>query len=99
MAVKILIKRKFKEGELKSGCKLITQARYSAMDQKGYISSETLSNIEDPNELVVVSMWQNLDSWDRWAKSELRKDSEDEIQKILDSPTEYEKYNLGVELE
>lgn len=98
MAVKIFIKRKFKEGEFKAGCKLITKARYSAMNQKGYISSETLSDIEDPNKLAVVSMWQSLDSWDRWAKSELRKESEEEIQKVLDTPTEYEKYTLGVEM-
>ena len=98
MAVKILIKRKFKEGEFKAGCKLITKVRYSAMNQEGYISSETLSDIEDPNRLVVVSMWQTLDSWDRWTGSELRKEHEDEIQSILDIPTEYEKYNLGVEL-
>jgi hypothetical protein len=43
-------------------------------------------------------MWQNLDSWNRWAQSDLRNESEDEIQKILDIPTEYEKYNLGIEL-
>ena len=98
MAVKILIKRKFKEGEFKAGCKLITKVRYSAMNQKGYISSETLSDIEDSNKLVVASMWQDLDSWDEWTRSELRKEHEGEIQKILDGPTEYEKYNLGVEL-
>jgi hypothetical protein len=28
----------------------------------------------------------------------LRKESEDQILKIVDLPTEYEKYNLGVEL-
>jgi len=98
MAVKILIKRKFKDAEFKAGCKLITKARYSAMKQVGYISSETLSDIEDPNKLVIISMWQNLDSWERWANSELRKEIEDEIQKIIDIPTEYEKYNLGVEI-
>ena len=98
MAVKILIKRKFKNGKFNAGCKLITNARYNAMKQTGYISSETLSDIEDPNKLVIVSMWQNLDSWNRWAHSELRKETEDEIQKILDRPTEYEKYNLGVEI-
>ncbi len=96
MAVKILIKRKFKNGEFKAGCKLITKARYRAMKQKGYISSETLNDIEDTSKLVIVSMWQDLSSWDRWAKSELRNECEREIEKLLDAPTEYEKYNLGV---
>ena len=98
MAVKILIKRKFKNGEFKTGCKLITKVRYSAMKQKGYISSETLSDIDDPNRVVIVSMWQDLDSWNQWVHSELRKENEEEIQKILETPAVYEKYKLGVDL-
>lgn len=97
MAVKVLIKRKFKAGGLKDGCQLITEARYNAMKQGGYISSETLSDIEDPNRVVVVSMWHSLESWNRWVNSELRSQIEGEIQKLLDTPTEIEKYNLGVQ--
>jgi heme-degrading monooxygenase HmoA len=46
---------------------------------------------------VIVSVWQDLETWNRWTQGELRKESEYEIQKILDTPTEHEKYNLGVE--
>lgn len=97
MAVKVLIKRKFKAGDLKDGYQLITQARYNAMKQVGYISSETLSDIEDPNRLVVVSMWHSLENWNRWVNSGARTQIEGEIEKLLDAPTEYEKYNLGAQ--
>ncbi len=30
-------------------------------------------------------MWQNLDSWNHWAQSDLRNESEDEVQKILEA--------------
>ncbi|MGD2269093.1 MAG: antibiotic biosynthesis monooxygenase [Desulfobacterales bacterium] len=98
MAVKVFIKRRFKAGGLKDGCQLITEARYNAMKQAGYISSETLSDIEDPNRVVVISMWHSLENWDRWKNSGVRIQIEAEIEKLLDTPTAYEKYNLGVQL-
>jgi heme-degrading monooxygenase HmoA len=98
MAVKVLIKRKFKEGNLKAGYQLVTQARYNAMKQDGYISSETLSDLSDPNKIMVVSMWHNIDNWNSWTNSEARKETEAEFEKLLDAPTEYEMYNLGVQL-
>jgi heme-degrading monooxygenase HmoA len=67
------------------------------MKQAGYISSETLSDIEDPNSVVVVSMWHSLENWDRWKNSGVRMQIEGEIEKLLDIPTAYEMYNLGVQ--
>ena len=98
MAVKVFIKRKFKESNLKAGYQLITQARYSAMKQAGYISSETLSDFSDPHKIMVVSMWHSIDHWNSWQSSEGRKENEAEFEKLLDAPTEYEMYNLGVQL-
>jgi len=42
MAVKVLIKRKVKDGKLNEVSKLLIKARYNAIGQQGYISSETL---------------------------------------------------------
>ncbi|UCH20975.1 MAG: antibiotic biosynthesis monooxygenase [Deltaproteobacteria bacterium] len=98
MAVKVLIKRKFKEGNLKAGYQLITHARYNAMKQAGYISSETLSDLSDPRKIMVVSMWHKIDNWNSWVNSDVRKKNEAEFEKLLDAPTEYEMYNLGVQL-
>ena len=98
MAVKVLIKRKVKDGKLNEVSKLLNKARYMAMSQQGYISSETLSSYDDPNNVVVVSMWQGIDGWDAWKNSELRGENEVEFEALLDGLTEYEIYNLGLNL-
>lgn len=98
MAVKIFIKRKIKEGKLKEASKFLIKARYDAMDQEGYISSETLSDCDQPNHVVVISMWQKIAHWNRWKESELRAKNEAEFASVLKGPTEYESYNLGLQV-
>lgn len=99
MAIKVFIKRKIKKGNFNEASKLLIKARSNAMSQAGYISSETLSNCDDPNKIVVVSMWQKKEDWIKWKDSELRKANEDQFEKLLDAPTEYEIYALGMRLE
>jgi len=98
MAVKVLIKRKIKDGKLNEASKLLIKARYNAMGQSGYISSETLSGCDDQNNVVVVSMWQKIENWNQWEKSELRAENEAEFETLIDGPVEYETYNLGLQL-
>ena len=98
MAVKVLIKRKIKDGNLNEASKLLTKARYNAMSQQGYISSETLSGCDDPNNVVVVSMWQRIENWNQWKNSGLRAENEANFEALLDEPVEYEAYNLGLQI-
>jgi heme-degrading monooxygenase HmoA len=99
MAVKILIKRKFNIERLKDASQLIIKARYGAMRQPGYISSETLSDLQDSSRIVVVSMWQNIDDWHTWKDSPERGEFEAEMRKLQDGPTEFESYALGMQIE
>ncbi len=98
MAVKVLIKRKIKDGKLIEVSRLLNKARYNAMGQKGYISSETLSGCDDPNNVVVISMWQRIENWNQWKNGDLRAENETAFEALLDEPTEYETYNLGLQL-
>jgi heme-degrading monooxygenase HmoA len=98
MAVKVLIKRKIKDGKLNDASKLLIKARNNAMGQKGYISSETLSGCDDPNYLLVISMWKRIEDWDQWKNDDLREENEAAFEALLDGPTEYETYNLGLQL-
>jgi len=98
MAVKVLIKRKIKNGKLSEASKLLIKARYAAMGQQGYISSETLTDCNEPNNVVVVSMWQNIEDWNQWKKSDLRSEIETGFELLLDRSTKYEAYNLGLVL-
>ena len=72
MSVKILIKRKFKEEALKNASAMLIQARTNAMGHKGYISTETLVNFEDPQSVLIVSMWQSKEEWDDYKNSATR---------------------------
>lgn len=96
MAVKVLIKRKIKNGKLAEASKLLIKARYAAMGQRGYISSETLTDFNDPNNIMVISMWQNIENWNHWKQSGSRSEIDIEFEALLDESTKYEYYNLGV---
>lgn len=96
MTVKVFIKRKFKNGVLKEAHRALNMARYGAMEQKDYISSETLSDIKDPTRVTVVSMWRSLDGWEAWRNSEKRQSVENEIANLTEGPAEYEYFHLGM---
>ena len=96
MAVKILIKRRFKERHFKEIDEIIKEHRYGAMNQEGYISSETLWDAKDPYRVVVASNWRTLKQWNEWKNSSERIAVSKKIQQYLDGETEYEVYELGV---
>lgn len=95
MPVKILIKRQFKEGYSKEITDFLKKVRYDAMDQDGYISSETLWDHENPLRVVVASNWQSIEDWKKWKNSDQRKSKEEEFNKLLDGETEYEIFDVG----
>ena len=72
MAVKILIKRKFKHGNIQAAARFVINNRTGAMQQPGYISSETLRSIDDEDKVLVVSMWETMEAWEAWKNSEIR---------------------------
>lgn len=99
MAVKILIKRKFKDGNMRAASRFLINNRNGAMMQPGYISSETLKSLDDNNQILVVSMWENIEAWEAWKKSDFRKANETEFKDYLVGETVYEHYSLGLSLE
>ena len=96
MTVKILIKRKVKDAAMAEVSKMLVQARTNALGKNGYISSETLSNCDNPNEILVVSMWRSKADWDVYREDQTRMNFERECEQLFDGPTEYSVYNLGI---
>ena len=96
MAVKILIKRRFKEKFFTEISEMIKEHRYGAMNQDGYISSETLWDIKDPYRVVVASNWHSLKQWNVWKNSAERVAVDKKISEYLDGETEYEAFEMGV---
>jgi heme oxygenase (mycobilin-producing) len=93
MAVKILIKRKIPKGlNNPKFSRLIRQLRALAVVHQGYISGETLKQIDDPQEYLVISTWQNKDAWNAWRMGRERAEIQEQIDTLLGTPTEYEMY-------
>ena len=95
MAVKIFIKRQVPEEKAREIIPLVRQMRSLATNHEGYISGETLRNLERPEEFMVISTWQSSQDWREWIKSEGRKGIQDKIDSLLGGETEYDIFHYG----
>ena len=95
MQAKILIKRKFRKGKKSEIIALLKELRSRALQQPGYISGETLSSEEQPQTLMVIGTWQNMESWHNWKKNDIRKTLEQMLTTYQEGSTEYQEFTLG----
>ena len=96
MVVKVIIKRRFREGKAKEVFALLKKFRSEAMDQEGYITGETLIGFDDPQKVLVISTWQSIDHWLKWKENPDRIDNETLMEQYLERPIEYDTYVLGI---
>ncbi len=96
MAVKVLIRRKFKNVDKKEIMAMLIKARSNAMGMNGYISAETLVNVEDPHSYLMLAMWQTKEDWEAYKKSTIRQNFEKEFAKLLEKEVNYEVFNMGM---
>jgi heme-degrading monooxygenase HmoA len=95
MAVKILIKRRLPLEKAQYIVSIFRQLRMLAIEQEGYISSETLRSMENPREFLVISTWRSLEDWQRWFNSSQRKELHSKVDPLLEGGTTYEVYQYG----
>ncbi len=95
MAVKILIKRRVPRESQEYLRNYLTKLRALATVQPGYISGETLRNLEDPEEYLVISTWQSVDNWKSWLENEERKEIMSKVEPLLKGTTEHSIYLQG----
>ena len=95
MAVKILIRRKVPEDKARKMIPLFREMRSMANQQPGYITGETMRNLENPDEFLVISTWESSEDWTRWVQSDQRKQISDQIDALLGGTTEYEIFHYG----
>jgi len=63
------------------------------IDPIQHISGETMRNISDPYEFLVISTWKSVEDWERWFANPQRADIEGKIDALLGHPTEYRVYS------
>ncbi len=95
MAVKVFIKRKIPENTGKKMIPLFREMRVQANNQPGYISGETLRNLDSPDEFLVISTWETSGDWKNWVQSKERKEVQDKIDALLGGKTEFEIFHYG----
>jgi heme-degrading monooxygenase HmoA len=93
MAIEVLIKRRVKQGpQARKVVPLILRLRALATFQTGYISGETLCNLDNPEDCLVVSRWENRENWEKWLNSDERARIQDKIDSLTGEKTEYTIY-------
>ena len=97
MTVKILIERKFKEDPSSEEIKIINKMRMGAMQQKGYVSGETLVDLKDQRRIVVISVWANKAEWEAWMNSDERRKLEANLDKNLKQHPIIRSFMLGAD--
>ena len=95
MAVKIFIKRRIPKDRTHDLLPLFRRLRNLATNQSGYISGETLKNLDDPSDYLVISTWQSIDNWREWLVSRERMEIQNEIDARLTEASVYEIYQYG----
>jgi len=92
MAVTILIKRKITENAAAELDLLLRRLRSLTVNEKGYITGETLKRVDERGESLVISIWQNHDAWRNWTENKERIELQNEIDLLIGKPTQYEVY-------
>jgi len=95
MAIKVIITRKVAAERQKDLLPLLMELRTKAMNQKGYISGETLKGITDPEEFLVISTWNSFEDWKDWEGNPEREKIQAEVDRILEEKTMAKAYLYG----
>jgi heme-degrading monooxygenase HmoA len=95
MAVRILIRRRVPEDKARKMIPLFRKMRQLATEQDGYIMGETLRNLNDPEEFLVISTWQSPNDWEHWLKSKKRAEVQEQIDGLLGGKTLYDIFHYG----
>lgn len=90
MPVQVIIKRKLHVDNPKGLIPLLTELRNHAKIQPGYISGQTLQNIDNPKEYLVVSTWDTVDDWKRWLSSKERREIQGRVDSLIGERTFYD---------
>lgn len=87
MSVKILIERKFKDAVPPEMLEVLDEIRIKALRNRGYIGGETVVNVDDSREVVVLSAWSSVEDWKTWYGAKEWKELEKKLSPELQEPT------------
>ena len=95
MEIKILILRTVPDNLARQMIPLFRKMRTLANEQPGYITGETMRNLENPDEFLVISTWETSDDWKQWEQSDERQQIQSKIDALLGGKTDCEIFHYG----
>ena len=84
--IRVIIERHCRSGSEAEMERLLMELRTTAIQQRGYISGETLHSVDDPSLWLVISTWVDADLWKVWETTQERRKIESEIEPLLVTP-------------
>ena len=92
--VRVVIEHKVKDVALvEKFIDVIREVRNEAMKQKGFITGETLVNVDDPTNVLVLSTWESAEDWNAWDTADIRLKLKPQINELLSEPYTVRKFH------
>jgi len=70
--IRVMIERHCQPGKEKQLRDLMLELRSAGMRQPGYITGETLREMDNPSVFMVISTWISFEAWKVWQTSRQR---------------------------
>jgi heme-degrading monooxygenase HmoA len=90
MPIEVMIKRKWQVEKPEELFPLLAALRAAAKKQSGFISGETLRSIDDPENFLIISIWETADDWKKWMQNKKRRDLQGKVDSLIGERTFYE---------
>ena len=94
MAIHVVIKRKFKVSDPEKLIPLLSELRERAKLQEGYISTNTLQSLDNPEDYLVISQWETEENWNNWYQSKERRNLQGNVDSLIGERTFYEIFKV-----
>jgi len=93
--VRVMIERRCRADKAAAVEHLLVELRSQAMQQRGYISGETLRSVDDPSLWLVISTWLDANLWKAWERTPERRETSNKIAGLLLAPEKVTIYTFA----
>ena len=84
--IRVLIERRIASGMHDEMVRVLLKIRGEASFVAGYVSGQTLVNVDDPEHYLVISTWLSREAWESWWASDIRHKCSAELMGLMIEP-------------
>ena len=81
--IRVIIEREIKPEARDEYYALIRKAKKDTAIKQGFLGSELLHQLDNPNRIVIIASWNTVDDWLLWGNSPARKELAKQISSML----------------